>query len=100
VRGKSKLRKIQLHDLVLGETTGWWDIIHHVALALRGGHVLDKSDAERAATILISSELGCERISERAECKRERFIQMAVSAVSPLSNWTTPVPRERPLGSY
>lgn len=96
-RGKNT---ILLHDLVLGDTASRLGTLHGVYGASACIHVLDKSDAERTATVLITGELGYTNVSVcSGRCSLEN-IPIAVSAVSALSNWTTPVPRERPLGSY
>lgn len=54
-RGKNT---ILLHDLVLGDTASRLGTLHGVYGASACIHVLDKSDAERTATVLITGELG------------------------------------------
>jgi hypothetical protein len=54
-----------LHDLILGQTTRGLLSFHMSFHLLRAGtagvHVLDKGDTQRAATVLVTGELGCER---------------------------------------
>jgi hypothetical protein len=89
-----------LHDLVLCKTAGSFGALHRVAAAEIG--VFDKRQAKRTATVLVTSELRCKfRVSTTDAFSALRVhLPIAVSAFSAESNSTTPVPRERPLGSY
>lgn len=91
-----------LHDLVLRKTSGLCSLHHvHVLRSWAGIQVLDKGDAQRATSVLVTGELGCEELAMPFNFFSELWISpIAVSAVSGVSNSTTPVPRERPLGSY
>lgn len=88
------------HDLILSKPAGSFGSLHGISVADVG--VLDVREAEGATTILIAGELGCEIVSNCQPPKPTvpRSLQIAVSALSAVSNSTTPVPRERPLGSY
>jgi hypothetical protein len=88
-----------LHHLVLSHAS---TICLHsfTSICIR---VLDVGEAERPSPVLISSEFSCEH--QLACCYPRRgspinHIPIAVSASSAELNSTTPVPRERPLGSY
>jgi hypothetical protein len=91
----SKL-KDSLHNLVLGQASGSLGV-HRVAVALIG--VPDIRQTKRTTSILISSEFGC-GVLARHNMNEWEDVQIAVSASSGSSNSTTPLPRERPLGSY
>lgn len=90
------------HDLVLGDAASRLSTLHHVPGTRTGTgvQILDESDAQRATAVLVAGELGCRDVSMDLHWRRREDLPIAVSAVSALSNSTTPVPRERPLGSY
>ena len=48
----------RLHDLVLGDDVRGLSSLHHLARRTAGIQILDKSNAERTAAILIASEFG------------------------------------------
>ena len=104
-RPEEKRTKTRLHNLVLCQT-GWLLAFHHVIVARGAGvHVLDESDAEGTAAVLVAGELGWNGVSVGFSGNgffvgSVVILPIEVSAVSGVSNWTTPVPRERPLGSY
>ena len=87
------------HDLVLSKALS--DLgLHGIGGALKVG-VLDERKAERTTAVLVAGELGYGRVSITLHTIKDHvYLQMAVSAFSGVSNSTTPVPRERPLGSY
>lgn len=92
-----------LHDLVLCETHGHAGLL----LTLHGIHcrllvgISDVGQAERATTVLVSGELGCTYCQTSSRLYIAEYgLLIAVAASSTLPNSTTPVPRERPLGSY
>ena len=97
------------HDLILGQALRGLGALHHLRAGTRM-HILDKRNSQRTASILVASELGWrgETVSNETRKKKGRHYRtkgttnspIAVSASSALSNSTTPVPRERPLGSY
>ena len=87
------------HNLVLGQATSMLRSFHSVSIALV--RILDISQAKRSAAVLVACELRYKHsISKRLECRPKYNLQIAVSASPAFSNSTTPVPRERPLGSY
>lgn len=96
----------RLHDLVLSNA-GWF-VTHVPSLAwARRMDISDECDSQRTATVLVTGEFGYRNWSAyffliTINNKRSSllYLQIAVSAVSGLSNSTTPVPRERPLPSY
>lgn len=88
---------VHLHHLLLGNSASCFFAFHGVAANI---HVLHKGQAKGSSAILITGKLGCENVSLEGKLKLTRHVQIAVSAFSALSNCTTPVPRERPLGSY
>lgn len=89
---------VVLHDLILRDATR--RRVHSIALAWRS-KVLDKRDPQRATTVLVASELGCISVSFTVfRGQNGSHAPIAVSAVSALSNCTTPVPRDLPFGSY
>lgn len=90
----------QLHDLILCQTTGRFGTLHNISTAKV--RVLDESEAKGASTILIAGEFSCCAVSIflRQNASSIGNLPIAVSAFSALSNCTTPVPRERPFGSY
>ena len=87
------------HDLILRQSSSIFLALHCVGTI--GAEVFDIGETERTSSVLVSRELGCEkRVSVDLEADMSQHIQMAVSALSAVSNWTTPVPLERPFGSY
>jgi hypothetical protein len=87
-----------LHDLVLSETASGLDSLHGLSAVGKVG-VADMRQAKRATSILVSREFGCATVRLSLKFGREH-IPIEVTASSNFSNWTTPVPRERPLASY
>lgn len=86
-----------LHHLVLSHTSAF--SLHSIT-SIRVG-VFDVGQAKWSSTVLITGEF-CYRPTSayRGEIKVWRHLPIAVSASSAELNSTTPVPLERPLGSY
>lgn len=84
------------HYLILSQTTCGFRV-HGVTIRLiRVSYV---RQAERTTSVLIASEFGY-RLLAFFESVTYINLQMAVSARSGSSNSTTPLPFERPFGSY
>lgn len=98
--GKVYSNKVLLHDLILRDSRRRFKVaLHRVGVTGARVHVFDKGNTQGTTTVLVSREFGYSK-SVVYEKGKKRDVQMEVSAVSSLSNWTTPVPRERPFGSY
>lgn len=54
----TSMTALELHDLILRDSTSRLIIIHGVDWSLRGVHILDKGDAKGTTAILVASELG------------------------------------------
>lgn len=88
-----------LHDLVLRDARSCFCTFHGIAAV--GVRVLDKCQAERTPAILVACKFRCTTVSAFCHARpMQHHIPMAVSAFSAVSNCTTPVPRDRPFGSY
>lgn len=63
----------RLHDLILGQALRGLGALHHLRAGTRM-HILDKSNPQRTASVLVPSELGCrgETVSTRREEKKRR----------------------------
>ena len=53
---KLRMPEIELHDLILGQTTGVLSALHGVAVAQIG--VLDIGQAQGSTTVLVAGEFG------------------------------------------
>ena len=89
-----------LHDLVLCDPPSCFGAFHGIAtIRVR---VFDKRETEGPSAVLVARKFSCTPISPffLSVGAASNRIPIAVSAFSAVSNWTTPVPRDRPLGSY
>lgn len=96
--GKSPL-DCPLHNLFLGQACLLL-ALHHITTILTVVGILDVTKAKWPTTVLIAREFGYKRLVHVTMSWMWVFIQIAVSAFSAVSNRTTPVPLERPFGSY
>ncbi len=87
-----------LHNLILCNPSNWLCVLHGVAAI--GILIFDKGKAQWPSAVLVTGELICRLSTLHTAIIKRRNILIAVSAFSVVSNCTTPVPRERPLGSY
>lgn len=77
----------RLHDLILSDARRGFRLLHHLR-SRSSIQVLNKGDAQGTTTVLVTGELSCTEISiSLAPVDRKYYdIQMAVSAVSAVSN--------------